>query len=136
MMLAAATSQTPEEVQAQMYGALTVNPEVVSYITELRTQYKLGLCSNAARDIFDRVITLGNLRLVDLFDEVVVSGDIKIAKPDPRIFMHTLEVLGVSPEEAVFIDDNPKNVEAARSLGIHGILFTGAQDLRKQLELL
>jgi HAD superfamily hydrolase (TIGR01509 family) len=48
----------------------------------------------------------------------------------------TLERLGVAPEEAVFIDDTVGHVEAARALGLHGILFTTAEALAEELESL
>ena len=57
-------------------------------------------------------------------------------KPDAMPFEVTLERLGVQPGEAVFIDDTMENVEAARKLGLHGILFTTAEVLEDELNLL
>ncbi|MBW2583665.1 MAG: HAD-IA family hydrolase, partial [Deltaproteobacteria bacterium] len=55
-------------------------------------------------------------------------------KPDPAAFKLTLERLGVEPGEAVFIDDTPEHVEAARKLGIQGIIFTTAGALKDDLK--
>jgi putative hydrolase of the HAD superfamily len=56
------------------------------------------------------------------------------AKPDPAIYRHTLDKLGVAAQEAIFIDDIPANIAAARALGIDGILFTTVEQLRRDLE--
>jgi 2-haloacid dehalogenase len=67
------------------------------------------------------------------FRDIVVSGDEKLAKPDPAIFRLALARFGLEPGEAVFVDDNQANVDAAAALGIHAVLFTGAEDLRAEL---
>ena len=67
------------------------------------------------------------------FDGVVVSGEVEKAKPDPAIFGHLERDFGVRPEGAVFIDDVAENVGAARSVGLHGIHYTGAAPLRHEL---
>lgn len=62
-------------------------------------------------------------RLNKYFDVISVSGDLKIKKPDPRIFQLTLERLGCTPEESVYIDDRRYNLEAAKALGMDTVLF-------------
>ena len=62
------------------------------------------------------------------------SCELLTAKPDPAIYRHTLEKLGVTPGEAIFIDDIPANITAARALGIDGIQFTTVEQLRRDLE--
>lgn len=52
-----------------------------------------------------------------------ISGDLKMKKPDPRIFQLTLEKLGCPPEECVYIDDRRYNLEAAQALGMDTVLF-------------
>ncbi|MFC4906073.1 HAD family hydrolase [Actinomadura gamaensis] len=63
--------------------------------------------------------------LADLADEIVLSCDVGYAKPDPRIFEAALRRLGVAAEDALFIDDAPANVEAARALGLSGHVHAG-----------
>lgn len=59
----------------------------------------------------------------ELFDAIVDSSEVGMRKPDPRIYRHALEVLGVSaPERSVFLDDYPANVTAAERIGMIGIL--------------
>jgi epoxide hydrolase-like predicted phosphatase len=57
----------------------------------------------------------------DYFDQVVISGEVGMRKPEPRIFHHALGLVGLRPEECVFIDDIEANIEAARAIGIVGL---------------
>ena len=56
-------------------------------------------------------------------ENVFVSYELGLLKPNQEIYKKVLQTLNIEPEEAVFIDDKPRNVEAAESLGIHGIVF-------------
>ncbi|MCH8953329.1 MAG: HAD family phosphatase [Proteobacteria bacterium] len=67
------------------------------------------------------------------FRDVVVSGEEHLVKPDPAIFRLCLERNGLEPRDCIFIDDLPHNIAAAGALGIDGILFTGADALRRDL---
>jgi len=70
------------------------------------------------------------------FGKVVVSGEVKLVKPDPRIFHYTLAQMGgPSPDEVLFIDDLPKNVATADALGFRTHLFRGAGGLERALIL-
>ena len=73
--------------------------------------------------------------ILQMIDRYVVSGAEGYVKPDPRLFQVLLDRFGLKAEECIFIDDNPDNVAAARRMGFHGILFTGADSLRKELAL-
>ncbi len=63
--------------------------------------------------------------LFSLFDGLVFSGSIGLAKPDPAIFEHLLKQYDLLAEECVFVDDSPKNIAACEAVGIRGILFDG-----------
>ena len=71
--------------------------------------------------------------VLDLMEDMVISGVEKVMKPDHRIFELALDRFGIKVEETVFIDDNPNNVKAANELGIHGILFQSREQLEKEL---
>jgi 2-haloacid dehalogenase len=71
--------------------------------------------------------------IFDLFGDVIVSGAEKLVKPDPAIYALALRRFGLKPNEAIFIDDNLENVEAARVNGFHGHHFSSANRLRDQL---
>ena len=70
---------------------------------------------------------------LEIFDDIVVSGEERVIKPDPRIFRILLERHGFAPRDAVFIDDVPANAAAASALGIQGIHFQSPEQLRREL---
>ena len=67
------------------------------------------------------------------FEGILVSGEVGIIKPDPRIFELLIERFAMDPRRAVYIDDVEANVTAARPFGIHAIHFTTAAALRPEL---
>jgi 2-haloacid dehalogenase len=67
------------------------------------------------------------------FEGVVVSGRIKLAKPDPAIFRYLLDRYGLSAADVFFVDDHRPNVDAARALGMHAHHFRDAAALRADL---
>jgi putative hydrolase of the HAD superfamily len=60
----------------------------------------------------------------ELFDAVVISAEVGMRKPEERIFRHAADLLGLAPEECVFIDDVAANVTAAEAIGMTGVLHT------------
>ncbi len=98
-----------------------LNQEVASFLASLRPKYRTGILSNAgsdARSMFTSIF--GFDRLVD---EMIISAEEGIAKPDKRIYQIALDKMGVEPGEAVFLDDLLVNVEAARQLGMKAVQF-------------
>jgi 2-haloacid dehalogenase len=67
------------------------------------------------------------------FDGIVVSGEVGIRKPSPAIFTHLFDRFSLQASDAVFIDDHPPNVEAARALRLESHLFTSPVGLRRYL---
>lgn len=63
----------------------------------------------------------------------VLSYEVGVAKPDPRIFEKALETAGARPGDSIFVDDQVPNVEAASRLGIDAFLFVGMEDFAQQL---
>jgi hypothetical protein len=74
--------------------------------------------------------------IIDTLKIVYASHLMGLAKPDPAFYTHILEQENCSADRAVFIDDFPDNVEAARALGIRSLPFTGAEQLKKDLAAL
>ncbi len=108
-----------------------INEAVLDLIRKLRGRYKLAILSNSPPDL---TRWLADWEMRDLFEVVFCSGDEGMIKPDPAAFKLTLERLCVEPGKAVFIDDTPEHVEAARKLGIQGIIFTTAAALKDDLK--
>jgi len=71
--------------------------------------------------------------ILQMIDKYIVSADVHLVKPDPAIFRLALERFGIDAADTTFIDDNPANVEAAKQMGMQGIVFCGADNLREQL---
>lgn len=70
----------------------------------------------------------------DRFADIVVSGEVKLLKPDPAIYFLALDRFRLRPQDALFVDDRLINVEAAEAIGLRAHLFTSADDLRDRLE--
>ena len=68
------------------------------------------------------------------FRDIVVSGEVKLLKPDPAIYYLSLDRFGLRPRDVLFVDDRMINVDAAEAIGMRGHLFTTAEDLRDRLE--
>jgi epoxide hydrolase-like predicted phosphatase len=90
-----------------------------------------GLISNSwGGTTYDRVV------IDDLFDAVVISGEVGLNKPEPEIFRLGAEKVGVAPEECVFVDDLHENCEGAEAVGMTAILHRGAEGTLPELERL
>lgn len=113
---------------------VTINQEVVELINRLRPRYQVGLLSNASSELLRPLLQEHNLE--PLFREIIISGEVGVAKPDPRIFNLALERVKVGAEEAVFIDDLPQYVEAAENIGMTGLQFAYAKQLISDLQKL
>ena len=105
-------------------------------VRELRVTHKLGILSNADLSLRGRLE--GEIGIHHLFDDIVCSAEVGIAKPERAIYTLAAERLGLSPGECVFVDDLDANVKAAREVGMQAVLFRvdKGDDLRAQLEAL
>ena len=70
----------------------------------------------------------------DLFDDIILSGEVKLNKPDPAIFNLLLNKIGYSAPECILIDDSQPNADAAKALGFHTVLFKSPQQLGQELK--
>jgi len=108
--------------------------ELLRYIEHLHKTYKTGVLSNANFGAVEARI--GGEWLEKCFDEVIVSAEIGLIKPDPAIYHYAAERLGVEPGQCAFLDDSPGHLETARDLGLHTILYKGFPQAKKELERL
>ena len=109
----------------EYWSADEVNWPLLAFIKGLHPDYKVGLLSNAWDDLRRTMHQRWNMDI--LFDDLVISAEVSLAKPDPRIYRLAVERLHVQPEEAVFVDDMLVNVEAARREGLSAIQFLDTQ---------
>ena len=104
------------------------------YLISLRPTKKVGILSNAwlnARQLF-----LEKYHLDDVVDDMIISAEVGLAKPDPKIYRVAANRLGVEPEETIFIDDMPENIAGAESIGMVGIHFQNTLELIKSVDRL
>jgi 2-haloacid dehalogenase len=97
-------------------------------------KYRLIGLTNWSHETFP--VALERFAFLSWFEGIVVSGTEKMKKPDANIYTLTLDRYKIIPENAVFIDDKLENVHAAAQLGMHGIHFTSAAKLKRDLESL
>jgi putative hydrolase of the HAD superfamily len=109
-----------DRLKYEFFAGDRVDPDLLNLIRSLRPAHKVGVISNAWSGMRTWLV---DHDLGDLFDDMVISAEIGIAKPDPRIYHAALQNLKVKPEESVFIDDMLRNVEAARKIGMHAVQF-------------
>ncbi len=108
-------------------------PESVAFLKRLKAEGFgiYGLTNWAAETI---PIAFAKYDFFKLFDGIVVSGEEKIIKPDPRIFQILLERYSLDAQECLFIDDTPANVETARHLGFQTILFDNIENVSRKTD--
>ena len=97
-------------------------PGMEDFVKELKANgYHVFGLSNLSEETFALVRHV--YPILDLMEDMVISGIERVMKPDHRIFELALERFGIKAEETVFIDDNTANVQVANEVGIKGILF-------------
>jgi epoxide hydrolase-like predicted phosphatase len=122
------------EFRMQFFGGDELDAALLAYIRRLHQAYKTGIISNAMNGT--RALIEGSWAMTPLFDAVVLSGEVGVMKPDPRIYQLALARLEVQPGQAVFIDDFQHNIDGARAVGMQGIRFRNPEQLMADLDAL
>jgi len=113
-------SDDPEALRDQFFSGDVTDLALIDYLRGLRGEVRTGLISNAWPDLRAYIQRQG---IDDAFDEMIISAEVGVVKPDARIYQLALERLGADPATSVFVDDMPANVAAAVNLGWRGIVF-------------
>jgi len=100
---------------------IELNAGFREFIAAAGQKYKLAILSNDSASWSGYI--RGKHDIDRHFDVISVSGELKIAKPDERIFLMTAEKLGVMPEECIYVDDIEKNLKTAAKIGMNAILM-------------
>lgn len=102
--------------------------ETGDYLKDLKNKgYLIYILSNYQEKAFHYIRSQNDF--FDYTDGMVISFEEKLLKPEPEIFNLLLSRYSLNPSETVFIDDTPENISAAEKIGIHGIVFTGYDEL-------
>jgi len=122
----------PEVLDAEFRAAVKIDAAMVALIEAVKARRKTALLSNAMRPFLAEVMDKHDLNR--LFDVKVISYEERLTKPDPTIFRLMVERIGVPAEACFFTDDNAGNIAAARASGMLAALFTGVEDLKRELQ--
>jgi epoxide hydrolase-like predicted phosphatase len=105
-----------------------LNPEMIDLVRSVRRYCATALVTNNVAEAGWR-----ESFPFDLFNWVIDSPDVGLRKPDPLIYKLLLSESSTAAANTAFVDDLPENIAPANAIGIHGILFTGIEDLRRSL---
>lgn len=120
---------------ADFSGLLTRYDYAIPWIEELRERgYRILYLSNFSEKALRECSTV--LDFVPHTDGGIFSCHVRLTKPDPAIYRLLLTRYGLTPQECVFLDDTPRNINAAEALGIHGIVFQTLSQAKNELEAL
>ena len=122
-----------DSVRQEFFAGDTLDLDLINFLRSLRPKYRTGLLSNAWSDMREYLVSQ---KIDDAFDQLIISAEVGIMKPDARIYQLALEKLGVAPAEAVFVDDFAVNIEGARAVGMYTIQFTRLSQTLEELKKL
>jgi len=124
-----------DEIVRGIESETVIDSALVAYTQELKTKgYRIACLSNGSREWTLQVIN--DQELGGLYEEVILSGDLGIVKPDPRIYIQTLDKLGLTASQAVFVDDRKANTDAAEACGIRSLVFSDTPTFKKEFRVL
>lgn len=115
----------------EFWAGDNIDADLYHFIENLHAKYKIGLLSNAwsgARAVLEQ-----RYHMLGVFDVSIFSAEVGLAKPDPRIYHLILDKLGVEASQAIFVDDFQANIDAAKSLGMHGVSFKNSLQARQDV---
>ena len=115
----------PEIETEYLDSQLIIDPQFRRVVMGLARQYRLGLISN---DLSEWSRYLRSKFALDIFEEVIISADVGIRKPDLRIYERFLSETNAAPGHCVFVDDRAKNLKPANDLGMKTVRFARNRD--------
>ncbi|MBI3589646.1 MAG: HAD-IA family hydrolase [Candidatus Liptonbacteria bacterium] len=115
--------------EAEWEAEVRIDVDMIDFVIAAAPLYKVGMLTNSPSP-FVRGI-LRRHKLSGLFRAIVVSSEIRTAKPERRAYERILKELGTVASAAFMIDDNPVNVAAAAKIGMKGIVFHSVDDVKR-----
>lgn len=128
---------TPQQIEqlmdqdARMW--MNLNPAMLSWLPRIKQAgFRLGILSNMPAGVLRYM--LPRFPWLQQFDHLTWSCEVGLVKPDPAIYLHTVQKLKVAPERALFIDNLEKNTAGAEAVGLQSALFENVEQLQSELE--
>ena len=118
--------------QQDFWATDFVDEDLVDYVRTLRGRFKSCLLSNNFPNL--RELITEKWQFADAFDDMVISAEVGVMKPDERIFHLALERMGVNAGESVFVDDFEHNLDGAQRIGMHTVHFRSPVQVKQELE--
>jgi HAD superfamily hydrolase (TIGR01509 family) len=125
------SSQPADAIRKAFDDTADIDQDVVRLIAKLKGEYKLGLLSNAPSELLRPLLKHNNLE--QYFDEIFISSEVGLRKPDLELFKLALERMAVPASEAIFVDDLREYIDAAGQVGIAGIQFVDGKNLASKI---
>lgn len=125
------SGQNALNVAEQWMQLVSISESMLSLLDEYRQIYRVALLTNSPSPFVRQILEIWDLRR--RFQSIVVSSEVALAKPDPRIYLLMLERLQVTPAQCLMIDDNLRNINGAKAVGMKGHLFLDEAELRNAL---
>lgn len=122
---------TENEAEQRFFRSTKRNEQLIAFVQELRKSYKIAMLSNIGSDMMDGYFSLAERQ--QLFDTVILSGDVMMAKPDRAIFELTCERLGVKLNEAVMIDDMQTTCDIVKTFGMQSVCYKNFEQCKAEL---
>lgn len=130
-------NSTKEKLREEIDSFLKLDSNLADIILKLKNKgFKTVLLSNANASFFERKIYTDYPEFKNLFNEIVISSEVGITKPDKEIYLHALEKINSKPEESLFIDDSQTNVDGALIVGMQGFLYTDSKSFAEHIKSL
>lgn len=121
---------TADEIKKWLFSKREPNQELIDLISRLKPGIKTAVLNNGLKTLFREFIA--KYELEDKFDVLMNSAEEGVKKPDPEIYRRVCEQLGVDPENCLLVDDDQKNIDGAKELGMETVFFTNTTDLEAQ----
>ncbi|MGD8552873.1 MAG: HAD family phosphatase, partial [Anaerolineales bacterium] len=120
-----------KKLETNFWAGDVLDRALIDATRALKEYIKTALLSNAWPDL--RPYLVDDLKVGDAFDRMVISAEVGTAKPAHQIYHILLDQLGIEPQDSLFIDDSSENIQVARDLGMHAILFQTREQMLEEL---
>lgn len=126
--------ESPEVLEDEWINGYELISETKDLIDELSKKYKVYFLSDNVKERVERLNKKHNF--VDWFEDGIFSHEAGVKKPDPQIYNLALSRLNADASTTIFIDDDPKYIKSANSIGIYGLQFSNPRKIEKKLQAL